>query len=180
MIRYFLAAVVCVTSLAGSASAQSPEVKPLQIQAGQVLTFYLQTRLRAAGESAVDLLPAGTVLKIKMLDAIDSATDRDGLLFHGTVAAPVLSGEAVVIHAEAEVRGVFALLRSRNHPDGFRYELLVTGVKDQDQAFELTASLTPSLFDAGTASTSPSTEKAGDSTPAADSVSPQASGTAQK
>src|SRR2546430_3677586 len=27
----------------------------------------------------------------------------------------------VVIHADAEVRGLFALLRSRNHPDGFRY-----------------------------------------------------------
>ncbi len=179
MIRYFLAAVVCVASLCGVASAQSPEVKPLQIQAGQVLTFYLQTRLRGAGESAVDLLPAGTVLKIKMLDAIDSATDRDGLLFRGVVVAPVVSGDVVVIHAEAEVQGVFALLRSRNHPNGFRYELLVTGIKDRDQAFELTASLTPSLFDGGNAGAAP-TEKTASPIPIADSPSPQATGTAQK
>jgi len=40
-------------------------------------------------------------------------------------------GDGVVIHSEAEVRGLLVLLRSKNHPNGFRYELLLTELSDQ-------------------------------------------------
>jgi hypothetical protein len=53
----------------------------------------------------------------------------------------------VVIHADATVRGLFAILRSRSHPDGFRYELLITGIADGGKLFQLTASLSPSFQD---------------------------------
>ena len=36
----------------------------------------------------------------------------------------------VIVHSESEVRGILVLLRSKNHPEGFRYELLVTSVTD--------------------------------------------------
>jgi hypothetical protein len=41
------------------------------------------------------------------------------------------------------------LLRSRNHPEGFRYELLVTSLTDHEKTYDVTASLNPSFFDAG-------------------------------
>jgi len=46
------------------------------------------------------------------------------------------------------------LLRSRNHPEGFRYELLVTSLTDHAKTYAVTASLNASFFDAG-ASTVP-------------------------
>jgi len=99
------------------------------------LTFYLQTRLNPADGNVIDLLPKGTVLSIRVLDAIDSDVTRDGAQFRGVVVAPVVSKDEVVIHADAAVRGLFALLRSRNHPDGFRYELLITGIADGGNYF---------------------------------------------
>jgi len=86
-------------------------------------------------------------LSIRVLDAIDSDVMRDGAEFRGVVVAPVVSKDEVVIHADAAVRGLFALLRSRNHPDGFRYELLITGIADGEKLFQLTASLNPSFQD---------------------------------
>jgi hypothetical protein len=59
-----------------------------------------------------------------------------------------LEGE-VIVRSEAEVRGLLVLLRSRSHPDGFRYELLVTGITDRGKSYDLTASLNPSFLDPG-------------------------------
>jgi len=100
----------------------------------------------------MDAMPKGTVLQVKMLDAIDSDVDRDGTQFHGSLAAPLVLGDDVVVPAEAEVRGLLVLLRSRTHPEGFRYELLVTGLTDRGKSYDLTASLNPSFFDPGTPS----------------------------
>jgi len=41
------------------------------------------------------------------------------------------------------------LLRSKTHPEGFRYELLVTGLTDRGKSFDLTASLNSSFLDPG-------------------------------
>ncbi len=84
-----------------------------------------------------------------MLDSIDSAVDRDGTEFHGTLAAPLVLGEEVIVRSEAEVRGLLVLLRSRSHPQGFRYELLVTRLTDRGKSYVLTASLNPSFLDPG-------------------------------
>jgi hypothetical protein len=53
----------------------------------------------------------------------------------------------VIIRSEAEVRVLLVLLRSRNHPEGFRYELLVTRLTDRGKSYDLTASLNPSFLD---------------------------------
>jgi hypothetical protein len=85
-----------------------------------------------------------------MSDSIDSSLDGDGTEFHGSIVAPlVLEGE-VIVRSEAEVRGLLVLLRSRSHPEGFRYELLVTGLTDRGKSYDLTASLNPSFLDPGT------------------------------
>jgi len=146
--RHSFAVVLCsISLLASAASAQSPEAVPIRVAAGAVLKFHLQTRLNQTSGDALDALPKGTVLEVRMLDSIDSASDRDGAEFHGTLVTPlVLEGE-VIVHSEADVRGILVLLRSKTHPDGFRYELLVTGLTDRGKSYDLTASLNPSFLD---------------------------------
>jgi len=147
MRRFVLAAVFCLSMVNGAAWSRNAGLKPVHVPAGTVLTFYLQTRLNPADGNVIDLLPKGTVLSIKVLDEIDSDVTRDGAEFRGVVMAPVVSKDEVVIHADAAVRGLFAILRSRNHPDGFRYELLITGIADGGKLFQLTASMNPSFQD---------------------------------
>ena len=146
-----LVAVLCsVGLLASSAFAQSPAIAPVRVAAGAVLKFHLQTRLKPTANDSMDALPKGTVLQVKMLDSIDSGTDPDGTEFHGSLATPLVLGEDVVIPADAEVHGLLVLLRSRTHPEGFRFELLVTGISDRGKSYDLTASLNPSFIDPAT------------------------------
>ena len=149
MVRY-LAAVLCFFSLfALPARSQSSGVPRLAVPAGTILTFHLQTRLRPSLGNEMDVLPKGTVLKVRIADGINSDVDRDGSEFRGEVVSPIVAGNAVVLHPDAEVRGLLALLRSRSHPEGFRYELLITGVNDHGKSYAVTASLHPSFADGG-------------------------------
>jgi len=149
--RRSLVGVLCfITLVAAAARGQGPAVAPVRIAAGTVLNFHLQTRLNPTGGDALDALPKGTILQVRMSDSIDSSLDGDGAEFHGSIVAPlVLEGE-VIVRSEAEVRGLLVLLRSRSHPEGFRYELLVTGLTDRGKSYDLTASLNPSFLDPGT------------------------------
>jgi hypothetical protein len=132
-----------------SVPAQNAVLQPIRVSPGTVLTFHLQTRLNPSTGNDTDALPSGTALRVRILDSIDSNTDRDGTVFRGVVASSIVAGKVTVLHSDAEVRGIFALLRSRNHPEGFRYELLVTGISDHGRSFDLTASLNPSFRDSG-------------------------------
>lgn len=150
MHRSLVAALCSICLLASAAHAQSPAIAPVRVAAGTVLKFHLQTRLKPTADDSMDAMPKGTLLQVKMLDAIDSDVDRDGTEFHGSLATPLVLGDDVLVSAEAEVRGLLVLLRSRTHPEGFRYELLVTGLTDRGKSYDLTASLNPSFFDPGT------------------------------
>src|SRR6267378_7891345 len=146
--RRSFAAVLCFMSLlATPALGQNPIVAPVRVAAGAVLKFHLQTRLNQTSGDALDALPKGTVLEVRMLDSVDSEVDRDGAEFHGTLAAPLVLGGEVIIRSDSEVRGLLVLLRSKSHPEGFRYELLVTGLTDRGKSYDLTASLNPSFLD---------------------------------
>ena len=148
--RHSFAAVLCsISLLANAAPAQSPDVAPVRVAAGTVLKFHLQTRFHPTAGDALDALPKGTVLQVRILDTVDSAVDRDGTKFHGMLAVPLLLGSEVIVPSDAEVRGLLVLLRSRSHPDGFRYELLLTGLTDRGKSYDLTASLNPSFLDSG-------------------------------
>lgn len=149
--RRFLPAVLCMASVcAAPAYCQTDGIPPLQVPAGAVVTFYSQTRLNPNAGNALDELPKGTVLKIRMLERIDSTVDPDGLEFRGVLLTPLLSGNELIVRADAEVHGLLVLLRSRNHPQGFRYELLVTSITEKGKSYELTASLRPSFEDVAT------------------------------
>src|SRR5215472_12504555 len=134
-------------TLAISTHGQAFRVEPVRVSVVAVLTFYLHARLSATSGDGVDGLPKGTLLRVKMLDSIDSAVNGDGTEFHGTVVSGLASSGEVVIRPDSEVRGILALLRSRSHPDGFRYELLITRLTDHGKSYVLTASLRPSLAD---------------------------------
>ena len=168
MRRFVLAAVFCLSVVSGAAWTRNAGLKPVHVPAGTVLTFYLQTRLNPADGNVIDLLPKGTVLSIKVLDEIDSDVTRDGAEFRGVVTAPVVSKDEVVIHADATVRGLFAILRSRSHPDGFRYELLITGIADGGKLFQVTASMNPSFQDPAAQATAGSNTKNSEDLAAAD------------
>src|SRR5260370_4147253 len=149
--RHSFAAVLCSIGLfAGATPAQSPDVAPVRVIAGTVLKFHLQTRLKPNAADSLDAMPKGTVLQVKMLDTIDSDADHDGTEFHGTLAAPLVFGDEVVVPSDAEVRGLLVLLRRRSHPEGFRYELLVTRLTDHGKSYDLMASLNQSFLNPGT------------------------------
>lgn len=147
MRRLALAVLCLICILGGTAEGQTPAIEPLHAQLGSVLTFHLQTRLNPADKNEFDVLPKGTILRVKMLNTVDSSVDRDGAKFRGTIVDTVATGDAVLLHPESEVQGILVLLRSRNHPEGFRYELLLTSVSDHGKKYAVTASLNPSFFD---------------------------------
>jgi hypothetical protein len=147
----FLVVLLCsigVFATSSSAQVSSSTIEPLRVPAGTILAFHLQTRLRHTEADPLDALPRGTVLHVKILSAIDSNADRDGSGFRGSVASDLSTGDGVVIHSDAEVRGLLVLLRSKNHPDGFRYELLLTELTDRGKSYPVTASLNTSVYDA--------------------------------
>lgn len=144
------AVILCAVSVfGGTARGQNANIEPIHAQLGTVLTFHVQTRLNPTDRNEMDVLPRGTAIRVKMLNGVDSSVDRDGSEFHGEVLDSVSAGSRVVVHSESEVRGILVLLRSKNHPEGFRYELLVTSVTDHSKTYDLTASLNPSFFDGG-------------------------------
>ena len=157
MKRIALAALVLCLAPAfpNAAQAQTSHIEQVHVAAGDVLTFYLHARLNPTDGDAVDGLPKGTLLRVKMLDSMDSSVNPDGTEFQGTVVSALTSEGEVVIHPGAEVHGILALLRSRAHPEGFRYELLITSLSDQGKTYALTASLNPSFADSAASSAPP-------------------------
>jgi len=151
MHRFGLLFLCYMCVFGGTVRGQDANIEPIHTQQGAVLTFYLQTRLNPPDRNELDVLPHGTVIRVKMLSGVDSSVDRDGSEFHGVVVDSVSAGNKVIVHSESDVRGILVLLRSKNHPDGFRYELLVTSVTDHAKTYDVTASLNPSFFDASAA-----------------------------
>ena len=155
MKRIALVAIFVAGAFASAARGQAPSIEPVHVTAGAVLTFYLHARLNPTSGDSVDGLPKGTLLRVKMLESVDSAVNADGSEFHGIVTSGLTSSGEIVIHSGSEVRGILALLRSRNHPEGFRYELLITDLTDHGKSYSLTASLNPSLADSSAATAKP-------------------------
>jgi len=162
MSRNALRVLCFLTIFANVTYPQESHIGPVHIAPGTILTFHLQTRLNP-GRGALDTLPRGTPLLVKILDSVDSDVNCDGTEFRGSVVSSVVSGNAIVVHPDAEVHGLLALLRNRNHPNGFRYELLITGLTDHGKAIALTASLNPSFSETVGRPESRSTETEGSS-----------------
>src|SRR6267142_3379513 len=154
MHRFPVIFLCCVCVFGGPARGQNANIGSIHAELGTILTFHMQTRLNPSERNETDILPKGTLIRVKMLKEVDSSVDRDGSEFHGEVVESVSAGSKVIVHSESEVRGILVLLCSKNHPEGFRYELLVTSVTDHAKTYDLTASLSPSFF-AAEAATEP-------------------------
>lgn len=63
-------------------------------------------------------IESGTPLSIRMVDAIDTATNQEGDTFRATLDAPVMVGDKVVIPTNADVIGRVAALRTAGHFTG--------------------------------------------------------------
>jgi hypothetical protein len=124
---------------------QALHVSPIKMSAGSLLTFYLQSRLNPKVGNQIDALPRGTTLRVKLLDDIDSNTAQDGSEFRGELISSLGSATETLVHAQSTAHILLVLLRNRTHPQGFRYELLMTGLNDHGRSFDLTASLNPSI-----------------------------------
>ena len=147
--RKIHAGILCAIALwVHPVFGQGSGVAPVQLPVGSVQTFYLQTRLNPNAENPLDGLPKGTVLRVRLLDAIDSNLEADGAAFRGILDAPLTDEhKATLVEEHSEVRGLLVLLRSRTHPEGFRYELLLTGINVNGKMRDLTAILNPTFGD---------------------------------
>jgi hypothetical protein len=135
-----LAVWVCVACLiSAGAGAQTVAVKPIQFMSGTVLTFHLQTRLKVDAGDVLNDFPADATLQVKMLSSTGPAANPDGIPFQGIVMLPLSVAGSVVIHPGALVNGLQVLLRNKNHPEGFRYELLITNVVNQGESHTVSA-----------------------------------------
>lgn len=152
--RFALVLLCVVLSVPSSADGQTSDVPALRFAVGTIVTFHVQSRLRPEMDDTLNGMPQGTAMQVKLLDAIDSTQNRDGSSFRGTLMTTIGSGKAIV-HADAEVHGILVLLRSRSHPNGFRYELMVTSISEDGQSHPLSAFLSPSLFEAKAAPSAP-------------------------
>lgn len=63
-------------------------------------------------------VPSGTVLSIRMIDSVDTASNQEGDSFRATLDAPVTVGDQVVIPTNADIMGRVAALRSAGHFTG--------------------------------------------------------------
>src|SRR5690349_24754101 len=98
MKRIALVALCFTSAFASVAQGQTSSIVPVRVTAGTVVTFYLHARLNPTSGDSLDGLPKGTLLRVKMLDSIDSAVNADGPEFRGTVMSGfALSGELVVV-----------------------------------------------------------------------------------
>jgi hypothetical protein len=159
MLGRSLGLFLCAISLfAMTVQGQNSGIAQIHVESGTVLSFHVQNRLNPSAADVLNVLPKGSVLKIRILNSVDSTLEQDGTPFQGSVVSSLVSGNRVVVHSHASARGLLALLRSRNHPDGFRYELLITRLTDHGRSYALTASLDPSFQDLASKTMAPQTE----------------------
>ena len=63
-------------------------------------------------------IPDGTVIQIRMIDSIDSATNQPGDRFHATLDTPITIDDKVIVPQGADIEGRVAELKSAGHFEG--------------------------------------------------------------
>jgi hypothetical protein len=97
----------------------------------------------ARGRSDADpyTIRAGTLITVRMIDSVDSARNRPGDEFVGTVAEPVVVGNRVVIPKGAEARMQLTEVKSAGHIKGqseLELELTSLTVEGEDVPVDTT------------------------------------------
>lgn len=95
-----------------------------------------------AAQPVAVTIPAGTHVRIRTIDPIDSATNTSGQVFRATLAAPIYSHHQVVIPAGAPVSLVLADVKSAGRIQGrSQLELRVTRIHYHDHSYPVVSSL---------------------------------------
>jgi hypothetical protein len=97
------------TSNAGTATDKATSVTPTPAKKTPA-----QKALASTPAAKPIVLPAGTVLSVRINEALGSKTSQQGETFSGSLTSPVSSGDNVVIPKGAEVSGVV----TQAHPAG--------------------------------------------------------------
>jgi len=85
-------------------------------------------------------VPQGTLLSIRLVDAIDSERAKDGDTFHGTLEAPVTIGDTIVIPKYADVEGQVVQAKSAAHFAGqSELTLELTRLQAGDKSYSITS-----------------------------------------
>jgi hypothetical protein len=97
---------------------QPPEDKGPSMQTTAGTSARSSTKSRAADQNERVTLPAGTVISIRLADAVNSNHNRPGDQFSGTVDPSVLVGDRVVIPRGTEARVRMVERRKGGHIHG--------------------------------------------------------------
>ena len=90
--------VACITTTT-FIDAQQSEIGNLKISAGEIVIFHLVKTYESC--------PVGTVLRVKILAAIDSRVTKAGDPVHGVLARPLACNNQTILAAGAQVTGDF-------------------------------------------------------------------------
>ena len=75
-------------------------------------------------------IPAGTSVFVRMIDSVDSSTNKIGDTFHGSLESPILVGDTVVAPASADVYGKLTQAKAAGKISGAaQLTLELTGVR---------------------------------------------------
>lgn len=90
---------------APTTSNAQPEKPPAAKPKGEAIARGAQTAARPAAAAEMRAIPAGTVLTIRLGQAVGSKISQSGEKFTGTLAEPVEANGAVLVPKGAEVQG---------------------------------------------------------------------------
>jgi len=75
-------------------------------------------------------IPAGTSVFVRMIDGVDSSTNKIGDTFHGSLESPIVAGDTVVAPASADVYGKLTQAKEAGKISGAaQLTLELTGIR---------------------------------------------------
>lgn len=86
--------------------------------------------VEAAGAPGTVIVPSGTILKVRMIDGIDSSTNKVGDQFTASLEDALMVGDTVVARKGADVYGRLSNAKSAGHISGSsELQLELTGIR---------------------------------------------------
>ncbi len=83
-------------------------------------------------------IPAGTSLRVQMIDAVDSAVNHDGDMFHASLATPIVIEDQIVVPAGTDLTVKLTSAKSAGHMTGqSQLVLKVVRMQFQGKAYTL-------------------------------------------
>lgn len=91
-------------TLAGTVPDDTTRLKAFKAAATTPGVKKVNDRMQVAPPPRVYALGAGTIVRVVMLDSVDSSSNRPGQTFRAALASPLTSGETVIVPAGTEIQ----------------------------------------------------------------------------